>query len=154
MYCSSCGGAIAPGLSYCNHCGTKLNRGGSAGQSSEVRPELLVSAMAGVFILGIAVITLLILVMKNGLDLPADRVLGFASIPFLLLVFLEGVFLRLLFRRKHNSQRADNNVLAKGHATKELDVARAGLLQEPVPSVTDHTTRTLEPIHNKLKSEL
>ena len=26
MYCSSCGTAVNPGLSYCNHCGAELNR--------------------------------------------------------------------------------------------------------------------------------
>ncbi len=26
MYCSSCGVAVAQGLSYCNFCGAKLNR--------------------------------------------------------------------------------------------------------------------------------
>ena len=25
MYCQTCGGRIAQGLSYCNHCGAKLN---------------------------------------------------------------------------------------------------------------------------------
>ena len=153
MYCSSCGVALVQGLSYCNHCGAKLNRGDSNSKSPEVRPELLVSAMAGVFIVGLAVIALLLLVMKNGLGLPAEQALGFALIPFLVMLFLEGVFLRLLFRRKRGSEEAGDTGMPKGHATKELDVARAGLLREPVPSVTDHTTRTLEPVHHKQTSK-
>ena len=48
MYCSSCGVAVAQGLSFCNYCGAKLGgaRGDSAMKSAEVKPELLVSAMA------------------------------------------------------------------------------------------------------------
>lgn len=152
MYCSSCGAAVAPGLSYCNLCGAKLNRGESLSKSPEVKPELLVSAMAGVFILGVAVITILMGVMKNVMGIEADRVVGFAMFPFLLMIFLELVFLRLLFRRKRGSEEADNT-LGKGPATKELDVGRAGALREPVSSVTDHTTRTLDPVHNKQTSE-
>jgi hypothetical protein len=153
MYCSSCGVVVAQGLSYCNHCGAKLNRGDSVIKSPEVRPELLVSAMAGVFILGLAAITVLMGMMKNVLDLPVERVLALALLPFLIMLFLEGVFLRLLFRRKRGSEEAGDTVLLKGHATKELDAAHAGVLRDPMSSVTDHTTRTLEPVHNKRTSE-
>ena len=57
MYCSSCGVAVAQSLSYCNYCGERLNgmKSDDVGKSPEVRPELLVSAMAGVFIIGTAV---------------------------------------------------------------------------------------------------
>src|SRR5687767_406555 len=137
MYCSSCGIAVAQGLSYCNHCGAKLNRGDGVRKYPEVEPELLVSAMAGLFILGLGAITLLILVMKNGLELPADRVLGYASIPFLLMLFLEGVFLLLLFRGKRGRDEAGGTLPGKRHATRELDAAHAGVLRESVGSVTD-----------------
>lgn len=59
MYCSSCGVAVAQGLSYCNYCGAKV--GGAKGEtrikSSEVKPELLVSAMVAVFVLGLVAIS-------------------------------------------------------------------------------------------------
>ena len=52
MYCSACGAAVAQGLSYCNHCGAKLKGEGDDGKSSELSPELLVSAMVGVGTMG------------------------------------------------------------------------------------------------------
>ncbi len=150
MYCSACGRAVAEGLSFCNYCGAKLSGIGDKGRElPEVKPELLVSAMAGVFILGLLAITVLMGVMKNVLDLPVDRVLGFALFPFLLLLLLEGVFLRLLFRSKRGTREAGETVRLKGQATKELYGADARALPEPVPSVTEHTTRAFAPIPNE-----
>jgi len=155
MYCSSCGVAVAQGLSYCNFCGTKLNaaKDESLTRSSEVRPELLVSAMAGVFILGLVAITALMGVMKVILGLPVERVLGFTVLPFLLMLLLEGVFLRLLLRRKRGTDEAGDTVQLKGQATRELDVAQQRVLAEPVASVTEHTTRALDPVYDERTSK-
>lgn len=96
MYCSSCGVAVAQGLSYCNYCGAKLSgvKGDSVTKSSEVRPEYLVFAMMAVFVFGLAAITVLMGVMKTVLGLPVERILAFALLPFLFMVVLEGVFIR------------------------------------------------------------
>lgn len=154
MYCSACGRAVVEGLSFCNYCGAKLSGRGDKGRElPEVKPELLVSAMAGVFILGLIVITILMGVMKNVLELPVDQVLGFALFPFLLLLLLEGVFLRLLFRSKRGTRDISETVRLKGKATKELDAADARALPEPVPSVTEHTTRAFAPIHTERTSK-
>lgn len=153
MYCSSCGVAVAQGLSYCNYCGEKLSGvNGSGGEPEEVRPGLLVSAMAGVFIIGMVVITVLMGVMRVILDLPVDSVLVITLLPFLIMLGLEAVFMRLLFRRKRvNGKAADS--ISKGLPTKELDAAHARALQEPVGSVTEHTTRAFAPIHNDRTSK-
>jgi hypothetical protein len=37
--------------------------------------------------------------------------------------------------------------------TKELDAAQPRALPEPVPSVTEHTTRTFEPLYSERKSK-
>jgi hypothetical protein len=155
MYCSSCGVAVAQGLSYCNYCGAKLSgvKGDNLIKSPEVKPELLVSAMAGVFILGLVAITMLMGMMKSVLDLPVERVLAFALLPFLIMLLLEGVFLRLLLRRKRGTAEVGDSVRLKGQATKELDAAQARALPEPVPSVTEHTTRTFEQIYNDRTSK-
>jgi hypothetical protein len=155
MYCSSCGVAVAQGLSYCNFCGAKLNtvKNNSAVKSSEVKPELLVSSMVAVFVLGLAAITVLMGVMKTVLGLPVERVLGFTLFPFLLMLLLEGVFLRLLLRGKRAPQEASETVQLRGQATRELDARQARVLPEPVSSVTDNTTRTFDPIYGERQSK-
>src|SRR4029077_701781 len=152
MYCSACGVNVAQGLSYCNYCGAKVGENsGSGSRSSEVRPEFLVSAMIGLFICGLVAITMLMGVLKVMLGLPVERVLGFAVLPFLLMLLLEGVCLRLLLRRNRGPEATGANAELKGQTTKELHRAEDRLLTEPAPSVIDHTTRTLEPVYSDRK---
>lgn len=142
MYCSSCGVAVAKNLSYCNHCGKKLQRGD--GDSSEVRPDWLVFMMVATFILGLLVITILMGVMKSVLELPVDVVLPLMAIPFALMLIIESVLIRLLLRRKDVIDK--QKTLSNGQVTNELDEARQRLLSQPAVSVTEHTTRAFDPI--------
>jgi hypothetical protein len=155
MYCSACGVAVVKGLSYCNFCGVKLNgvKGDNVSKASEVKPELLVSAMVVVFISGLIAITMLMGVMKTVLNLSAPQIIPFTLLCFLMLLSIEGVFVRLLFRRQRGQEESGGTVLSKGQATRELDASRARALPEPVPSVTEHTTRAFERIYNEPTSE-
>ena len=116
------------------------------GISPEVRPGLLVSAISALFILGLFVITMLMGMMKVIMKLPVDQVLLFALFPFLLLLLIEGLFVRLLLRSKR-AEGSRDTVQLKGQATKELKTGPVRGLPEHLPSVTEHTTRTFEPIH-------
>jgi hypothetical protein len=146
MYCSTCGVVVAQGLSYCNHCGAKLNRGDAVVKSSEVRPDLLVTSMVATFVFGLAAITMLMGVMKVVLGLPVGTVLAFTVLPFLLMLSLEGVFIRLLLRR-HRSPEESDKVLSKQQTTNQLDATQARVLPEGVPSVTEQTTRAFDPVY-------
>ena len=154
MYCPSCGVAVAQDLSYCNYCGAKLNgvKGETRIKSPEVKPEMLVSAMVIVFVFGLAAITLLMLVMKDVLG-NVGQVLALTLLSFLIMLSIEGVIIRLLLRRKRGTEEAEDTMRLKGQATKELDAAQARALPEPMPSVTEHTTRTFEPIYNEPTSK-
>lgn len=150
MYCPTCGVAVTQGLGYCKHCGAKLGGAGDAvGESSEVKSETLISAMAAVFILGLMTITVLMGVMKAVLGFNVGQIIAFAMLAFLTMLLLEGVFIRLLFRSKRGSQEPGDTVQLKGQATKELDAAPQRVLAEPLPSVTEHTTRAFDPIYNE-----
>ena len=153
MYCSSCGIAVAEGLSYCNYCGAKLNVNENSDRKlPNVRPELLVAAMVGLFIFGLIAIILMMGMMKEVMGLTVESVLVISLLPFLLLLLLEGIFIRLLFRgRRGTDATADS--LSRGQLTKELEAAHMRHLPEPLSSVTEHTTRAFEPIHTKRRSE-
>jgi hypothetical protein len=154
MYCSSCGVAVTPGLSYCNHCGEKLSIANKDRiKSPETRPELLVAAMVFLFVFGLIAITMLLGVMKTALGLNTGQILAFAFLSFLILVSLEGVFIRLLLHRKRGAEEAGNTVHLQGPATRELDAAQARALPEPMSSVTEHTTRAFDPIYTERTSK-
>ena len=149
MYCSSCGVAVTPGLSYCNYCGEKLSgaKGDRIIKSPEVRPETLVGAMVFAFVFGLGAITILMGMMKAVLHLEVGLILAFTLLSFLIMLSLEGVFIRLLLRRKRGAEEARDTVLLKRQATRELDSAQARVLPEPMSSVTEHTTRAFDPIY-------
>jgi uncharacterized membrane protein len=154
MYCSSCGVAAAQGLSYCNHCGAKLTgeKRDSAIKSSEVKPESLVWGMVAVLVFGFAAIVFLMMAMKM-VGLNVGQILAFTILSFLIMLLVEGVFIWKLLRRKRGAQETGDTALSKEQATKELDVAQARALPEPLPSVTEHTTRAFEPIYSERKSK-
>ena len=154
MYCPSCGVAVAQGLSYCNYCGAKLSgaKGDSLIKSPEVKPELLVWGMVAVLVFGLVAIVFLLMAMKM-VGLNVGQILAFTILSFLIILLVEGVFISQLLRRKHGTEEAGATVLSKGQDTKELDAAQARALPEPVPSVTEHTTRAFEPVYDKRTSK-
>ena len=91
--------------------------------------------------------------MKAVLQFNEGAILAFTLLSFLLMIFIEGVLIRLLLRRPRATEEAGDTVLSKGPATKELDAAQARVLAEPMPSVTEHTTRAFEPIYNERTSK-
>jgi len=123
-------------------------KGDSLIKTTELRAEsVIISAMVGLFVLGLLAISVLMGVMKSVLDLNAGQILGFATLSFLIMLLIEGVLVWRLSRRKRGAEPTGDTVLSK-----ELDSARARELPVATASVTEHTTRTLEPIYSERKS--
>lgn len=153
MYCSSCGKSVAQGLSYCNYCGAKLGdtKADALVKTTELRAEsLIMSAMVGLFVLGLFAITVLMGVMKAVLNLDMGLIIAFTMLSFVIMLLIEGVLVRqLLHRRRSIEEGRATAALSKGQDTKELDAAQERALSEAMPSVTEHTTRTLEPVYQE-----
>ena len=152
MYCSSCGVSVAQGLSYCNYCGAKLNgqKGDSLTKSTELRAEsFILSGMIGLFVVGLLAISILMGVMKAVLNLDVGQILAFTLLSFLIMLSIEGILLWRLVRRKRGVEATGDAALSKEKETKELDAAQARALPEPLPSVTEGTTRALEPVYHE-----
>ena len=155
MYCSSCGVAVAQGLSYCNYCGEKLSvaKRDSVIKSRDVKPETLIASMVFTFVFGLGAIAVLMGVMKAVLELETGLLLFFALLCFLIMLLLEGVIIRLLFRRRRDAEEAGDTGRLKGQTTKELDAVQVRALPEAMPSVTEHTTRAFDPIYSERTSK-
>ena len=146
MYCSTCGMAVAKGLKFCNYCGAQLISTDSRIQSREVQPGLLVSAMAGIFVLGLPGIAFLVFMLNAALRLDPASTMAFAWAAFFLLITLEVVFLALLLTGKFRKDGSRQKRELPRPDTKELEEKYAGTLAEPVSSVTEHTTRAFDAI--------
>jgi len=146
MYCSTCGVAVAKGLNFCNYCGAKLASAESSLESREIRPQLLVSAMAGIFVLGLPGIAFMVFMLNAALRLDPHQTMAFAWTTLLLLVALEVVFLILLLRRRPRKDETRQSEQFKGSQTNELEMKDHRALAEPISSVTEHTTRAFDAI--------
>jgi hypothetical protein len=155
MYCSTCGGAVAAGLSYCNHCGARLNaaKGDDVARVAKVPPESLVWAIVGVFVVGLGCMIGLMAVMKEEFNANMGMALLAALLVFLLMLVVEGVFISLLVGRRSDVKGVRKPQQLKEQTTNELNAAPARVLSEPVPSVTEHTTRAFEPRYSQERVE-
>jgi|ERR1051325_83359 ABC-type nickel/cobalt efflux system permease component RcnA len=154
MYCSACGAGVAQGLSFCSQCGAKARAVESdrIAKSSEMKPESLVWAMVAVLVFGFVAIVFLMMAMKM-VGLREGPILSFTIMSFLIMLWLEAVFMWQLLRRKRSIENTAEGAVSREQQTKELDAAQARALPEPLPSVTEHTTRSFEPIYNERKSD-
>ena len=152
MYCSSCGVSVAQNLTYCNHCGAKINQDKSDNlKTTEMRAEwAIMTSMAMLFVFGLVAISILLGVMKAVLKFQDGPLLAFAFLSFLILIGLEGVYIARLFRFRRESEKPADTPRTEKHIAKELE-AHSRIVAEPVGSVTDHTTRTLDPVYHERK---
>jgi hypothetical protein len=151
MFCSACGLAVAPGLAFCKNCGAKLGGGPSdtADRPVEIKPERIILLMTMVFVFGLLAMAFLLGIMKGVLKLESEILLGVAGLSFLIMLGIEGMCIWLLVQRFRRVPAAGVSVPLPHKGTNELDPARVMLLTEPVTSVTDHTTRTLDPVYRQ-----
>jgi uncharacterized paraquat-inducible protein A len=141
MYCSSCGAAVPPGVSYCNRCGTELSAKGKSPLGMPL--EYLVWAIVTVAVVGLGANIGLMALMKESLHLENGVILGITLVCLLPFLAAEAVFLWLLLRSQCSPKYQINQ--PRTVATSELGAAQPRVLQAQSPSVTEHTTHTLEP---------
>src|SRR5687768_5304669 len=145
MYCPNCAKEVTSGLSFCNHCGFRLKgaRDNDDVKSSEVKPGLLVSAMVGLFILGLVAIAILIGVMKVIAGFDPSIVFAFTIFSFVLLLMIEGLLTWMLLRGKKAEKEVSSTNQLDEQGVKEMYAAPTRELSEPtfqpVASVTEHT---------------
>lgn len=148
MYCSACGGPITPGLSYCNRCGMSLKE-----RSSDSKSPLPMMALvfAMVFVAASAMGLLLggPITLKREGQFGEELIVLFMFLTFLIAAFTEIFLYRQLSRLTAQPKQPAAiphapSVALPAQAPAEYYAPQPRSLAEPLPSVTENTTRTLE----------
>lgn len=152
MYCASCGVEVTQELSYCNRCGANLKP--SALQSA-VAPSKLVGAAWAISI-AVTLVTLIgfgmvfsvvITLVERGISLsPGGMALVFSALFF---VFIIAALLIRQLSRVLSIPQLPAAVLAQKPILGETSPAQIDAGRVPASSVTDHTTRTLDPVYKE-----
>lgn len=150
MYCSACGVAVAQNLSYCNFCGVKLNGTTRDAGSPHGKPENLIVLMTMVFVFGLGAISVLLGVLRVIMGLSVGQILPFAILGFLIMLSIESLCVWLFLRRVRGTDKAVSLSPFRKPDTQRLNAPDELLLPEPA-SVTEHTTRTFDPVYIKRK---
>lgn len=138
MYCVSCGTQLVQGLSYCNRCGFNLR------ERAETNTSAIMSFLTSITILGVVGLSLLIggpLVLRRVAGLSQDLIGVFMLFVFLIVGITEFMLIRNLSKL---TAPKDNIRTLPPPVVQDLRLPQASTLGEPVPSVTENTTRTLE----------
>lgn len=138
MYCANCGIQLVQGLSYCNRCGFDL-RERKESNTGSVTAFLTAITLLGV--LGLMVMLGGALVLRKGADLSQDLVALFMLFTFLIVSVTEFMLVRNLSKL---SEPKEKKRFLQPPVQQDLRLPEASSLGEPVGSVTENTTRTLE----------
>ena len=141
MYCAACGTPLTPGLSYCNRCGSSLRE--RTEPKSNAIPAFL-TAITLIAIIGLGIMLGGALTLSRDAGMPQEIVGFFMLFTLIIVVVTEVLLFRQLSRLTGN---VEPKVVTPSPAFVPVPEARslpARTPGEPIPSVTENTTRTLE----------
>ncbi len=142
MYCSACGTPLAPGLSYCNRCGMSLKERSERKQTGAITAFLTAITLIGTIGLGIMLFGAFAL--TNQAHLKEELVGVFMLFTFLIVAVTEILLVRQLSRLTGANQAKAIDAAQPVGMPAEFRASQPRTLSEPIPSVTENTTRTLE----------
>jgi hypothetical protein len=142
MYCQFCGTPRAQGLSYCNRCGADLRERKESSHTAAISAMLTAITLVGLIGLGIMLGGALTLRKEAGLS---QELIGiFMLFTFLVVSVTEFMLVRNLSKLTSSAAENKNYFPAPPPMHQEMRLPPAGSLGEPVPSVVENTTRTLD----------
>jgi hypothetical protein len=139
MYCANCATQLVPGLSYCNRCGFDLRE---RIESNTASITAFLTAMTLIGIVGLGVMLGGALVLRRGALLSQELIGVFMLFTFLITSLTEFMMFRNL--SKLTTPKESKIRTLPPPLANDLRLPHASNLGEPVPSVTENTTRTLE----------
>ena len=141
MYCFACGSPITASLSYCNRCGASLKDRPDPPQTKNIAAFLTAITLIGISGLGLMLGGALAL-RESGFG---SEIIGpYMLMTFALVLIVEIYLCRLLSRVGFRSEGPEHARSITGSVPNVLRGGQPRGLPEPIPSVTENTTRTLQ----------
>jgi hypothetical protein len=140
MYCVNCGTPLTQGLSYCNRCGTSLK------ERSETNTGAIGAFLTAITLIGVGGLALMFagaLVLRRGANLSQELIGFFMLFSFLIVGMVETMLVRNLSKLMGDKEKK-NYFPAPQTISHDLRLPQGTPFGEPVSSVTENTTRTLE----------
>ena len=140
MYCANCGTPLTQGLSYCNRCGVNLR------ERTETKTTAIGAYLTAITVFGVAGLGIMLggtLVLKSEVNLSQPLIGFFMLFTFLIVSMTELMLVRNLSKLT-GSNESPKYLPSPQPLHHDMRLPPAAPLGEPVPSVTENTTRTLE----------
>ena len=141
MFCANCGTPRTQGLSYCNRCGADLRERVESSNTKAITAFLSAITLIGVG--GLAIMLAGALILRKGANLGSELIGFFMLFTFLIVSLTEIMLVRNLSKLSGSTERK-TYLPAPPPMQHDLRLPQGTPLNEPVSSVTENTTRTLE----------
>ena len=139
MYCANCGTQLVQGLSYCNRCGFNLR------EKSEKNTGAIAAFLIAITLLGLGGLGVMLggaVALRQQGMLSQDLIGVFMLFTFLTVSATELMLIRNLSKLLSAKEKPARSLPPP--VPNDLRIPQHSTLGEPVPSVTENTTRTLE----------
>ena len=147
MYCANCGTPLTQSVSYCNRCGMNLK------ERSEDNTRNVGAFLTAIVIMGIVGLGIMLggaLVLRRDANLSQEMIGFFMLFTFLIVGMTEIMLVKNLSKLTGTNEKERKNYFpAPQPIPQDLRLPHAAPLGEPVSSVTENTTRTLEYIRRE-----
>lgn len=150
MYCPSCGTEVPSALNYCNRCGANLNQPANQAEG-DVRPINLTGPTIAIGLMVVIALSIIFIgateLLQQGINPTALTWMVIVSLAMVMGV--SALFIRqwtmlagVMKPKERPAPRKKPSEAEPPPAPAQLPPMRS----EPVSSVTDHTTRTFDPV--------
>jgi len=147
MYCSSCGAERSLDLNYCSRCGASTAAETELVPINLTKPALSIGLTVALITLGGFALLITGAVKLAEVFRVPDPIMAIILFGMLTILFCDVMLIRLLSRIVNASLDAKNEKSLTLPKPVTRDTARQlNPRYEPVPSVTEHTTRTFSPV--------
>lgn len=140
MYCASCGTPLTQGLSYCNRCGANLR------EHKETKTGAISAVLTAIVLIGVIGMGIMLggsLALRSEAGFPYELVGVFMLFTFVLVGMIEFMLVKNLSKLTGATEKT-KSLPAPQMMPHDLRLPQATPFGEPVSSVTENTTRTLE----------